>query len=120
MTLLKIPGRYWFLYEGTPGGALDVKDDFVLRPGHARTKLSEPWLDDVRWLLFNAKESPFSLLLFVHQPSSPVSYVAWPYKPEPDGGLNQMTVTGFGRPWLAGCTTAFTTTYNSSGEILLR
>src|SRR5262245_20128336 len=31
MTLLRIPGRYWFLYEGTPGGQLDVADDFVLR-----------------------------------------------------------------------------------------
>jgi hypothetical protein len=25
----------------------------------------------------------------------------WPYKPEPDGSVNQMTVFGFGRPgWL--------------------
>jgi hypothetical protein len=98
MTLPKIPGRYWFLYEGTPGGALDVADDFVLRPGGQRTPLAEPWVDDVRWMLFGAKESPFGLLLFAHQRSAPVSCVAWPYKPEPDGGVNQMTVAGFGRP----------------------
>jgi len=34
-----------------------------------------------------------------HQPDSPVdSYVSWPYKPEKDGALQQMTVFGFGRP----------------------
>ena len=98
MTLLKIPGHYWFIYEGTPGGALDVKEDFVVRPGGKRTPLSEAWIDDVPWMLFGAKETAFGLLLIAHQPSGPVSYVSWPYKPEPDGSVNQMTVTGFGRP----------------------
>jgi hypothetical protein len=98
MTLAKIPGGYWFLYEGTPGGELDGADDFVLRPRNRRTPLSEPWLDEVPWMLFGAKESPYGLLLVAHQPSAPVSYVSWPYKPEPDGGVNQMTVAGFGRP----------------------
>ena len=98
MTLLKIPAKYWFLYEGTPGGQLDVADDFVVRPGGKRTPLSEPWLDDVPWLLFGAKESPFSLLCVAHQPSPPASYVSWPYKPDADGSMNQMTVSGFGRP----------------------
>jgi hypothetical protein len=98
MTLLKIPGRYWFLYEGTPGGELNAAEDFVVRPGGQRTPLTEPWTDDVPWMLFGAKESPFGLLLIAHQPSPPASYVSWPYKPEPDGGVNQMTVAGFGRP----------------------
>src|SRR6476619_3491600 len=31
MTLTKIPGPHWFLYEGVPGGTLDPADDFVLR-----------------------------------------------------------------------------------------
>ena len=98
MTLLKIPAKYWFIYEGTPGGQLDVADDFVLRPGGRKTPLTEPWLEDVPWLLFGAKESPYGLLLFPHQPAAPASYVSWPYKPDADGALNQMTVSGFGRP----------------------
>jgi hypothetical protein len=98
MTLLKIPGRYWFIYEGTPGGALNVKEDFVVRPGGKRTALSDAWLDDVPWMLFEAQKTPFGLLLVAHQPSAPVSYVSWPYKPDSDGGVNQMTVAGFGRP----------------------
>ena len=98
-TLLKIPGDlYWFLYEGAPGGALDAGDDFVIRPGGRRTPLTEPWKDVVPWCVFGAKESPHGLLMFHHQSGSPVdSYVSWPYKPEKDGALNQMTVFGFGR-----------------------
>ncbi len=98
MTLLQIPGRYWFLYEGTPGGKLNPGEDFVIRPGGKKTPLTVPWTDDVSWLVFGAKESPFGLLCLAHQPSPPVSYVSWPYTPEPDGGVNQMTVSGFGRP----------------------
>ena len=98
LTLLKIPGKYWFLYEGTPGGRLDAADDFVIRPGGKKTTLSEPWIDDIPWMLFGAKESPFGLLLVAHQAAAPASYVSWPYRPEADGALDQMTVAGFGRP----------------------
>jgi hypothetical protein len=96
MTLLRIPGKYWFLYEGTPGGKLDADKDFVLRPGK-KSPLTERWLEDTPWLLFGAGESPHGLFLRAHQPAGPSSYVGWPYKPDPDG-LDQMTVTGFGRP----------------------
>ncbi len=98
MTLLRIPGHYWFIYEGTPGGKLNPAEDFAIRPGGKKTPLTEPWTDDVLWLAFGAKESLFGLLCLAHQPRPPVSYVSWPYKPEPDGGVNQMTVAGFGRP----------------------
>jgi hypothetical protein len=101
MTLTKIPGPHWFLYEGTPGGALDPADDFVLRPGGRKTPLSEPWTDSVPWVCFGARESPHGLLLLHHQapePGQTDSYVSWPYKSEADGALNQMTVFGFGRP----------------------
>jgi hypothetical protein len=99
-TLLKIPGgKYWFLYEGTPGGALDPADDFVVRPGGKQTPLSEPWKEVVPWVVFGAKESPHRFFLINHQTGSPVdSYVLWPYKAAPDEPLNQMTVFGFGRP----------------------
>jgi hypothetical protein len=98
MTLLKIPGPYWFLYEGTPGGELNAEQDHVLRPSGERTPLSQPWIEDAPWLLFSAGESPHGLYLLRHQDAAPVSYVSWPYKPDKDGALNQMTVTGFGRP----------------------
>jgi hypothetical protein len=92
---------YWFLYEGTPGGELKVADDFVLRPGGRKNPLTEPWTDSVPWVCFGAQESPFGLLLVnesAPEAGETESYVSWPYKPEPDGGLNQMTVFGFGRP----------------------
>lgn len=100
VTLQRIPGnRYWFLYEGTPGGRLDVKDDFSIRPSGKRTPLSEPWTDSVPWTAFGAVESPYALLCVNHQSASPlVSYVSWPYTPDSAGQLNQMTVFGFGRP----------------------
>jgi len=97
-TLLRIPGAYWFLYEGTPGGALDPAEDFVIRPGGRKTALSAPWHEVVPWVVFGAKETPHGLLMLNHQKTSTVdSYVSWPYKAGPDGGLNQMTVFGFGR-----------------------
>jgi len=99
MTLLRIGHtNYWFIYEGTPGGTLDVADDFVILPGGKKKPLSEPWMQVVPWVVFGAKESKSGLLLLNHQHNSPVdSYVSWPYKPDKTGALNQMTVFGFGR-----------------------
>ena len=99
-TLQKIPGdRFWFLYEGTPDGALDPALDFVIRPGGRETPLTEPWKDVVPWVVFGAKQSPHRFFLINHQTNSPVdSYVSWPYKETPGEPLNQMTVFGFGRP----------------------
>jgi hypothetical protein len=99
-TLQKIPGdQFWFLYEGTPGGALDPAGDFVIRPGGRETPLTEPWKDVVPWVVFGAKQSPHRFFLINHQANSPVdSYVSWPYKETPGEELNQMTVFGFGRP----------------------
>lgn len=102
MTLHRIgQTNYWFLYEGTPGGELDAAEDFVLRPDGKKASLTEPWTEVVPWVWFGAKESSHGLLLINHQspePGQADSYVSWPYKPEPDGGVNQMTVFGFGRP----------------------
>src|SRR6185436_18376887 len=90
---------YWFVYEGTPGGALDAAEDFVIRPGGKKTPLTVPWKEVVPWVVFGAKESAHGLLLMNHQTDSPVdSYVSWPYKPDKHGSVNQMTVFGFGRP----------------------
>jgi putative heme-binding domain-containing protein len=103
-TLLRIPtDRYWFLYEGTPGGRLDTDaqsgHDVAIRPNGLRTPLGEPWKQVVPWVAFDAVESQSSLFLVNHQPSSLVdSYVAWPYKASASEPLHQMTVFGFGRP----------------------
>jgi hypothetical protein len=100
LTLKRIPGgRYWFLYEGTPGGRLDPESDFALRPGGRKTALTDPWSDVVAWGAFGAGESPYALLCVNHQSgSSGDSFVSWPYTPDEEGNLNQMTVFGFGRP----------------------
>jgi hypothetical protein len=90
--------KYWFLYEGTPGGALDADQDLAVRPGGRRTTLAEPWEDDVPWVCFSSPRSPYGLLLVSHDDRvRSASYVAWPYKAEPDGGFRQMTVFGWGR-----------------------
>lgn len=90
--------RYWFLYEGTPGGSLDAEQDVSIRPGGQRTTLDRPWEDEVPWVCFASPRSPFGLLLLSHDDSvRAASYVAWPYKPEADGGFRQMTVFGWGR-----------------------
>lgn len=99
MTLLNIPGRYWFLYEGTPGGALDAEEDFVLRPHGHRTMLDRPWAEPVPWVIFGAKESPHGLLLVNHQnDAAEASYAPWPYVPSAREAMGLMTVFGFGRP----------------------
>jgi putative heme-binding domain-containing protein len=100
LTLQRIPGdRYWFLYEGTPGGKFDVAGDFSIRPGRQKMPLAEPWSEVVPWAAFGASESPYALLCVNHQRnSSGDSYVRWPYTPDASGNQNQMTVFGFGRP----------------------
>jgi hypothetical protein len=89
---------FWFLYEGTPGGELHATEDFVVRPDGTRTPLTEPWGGAAPWVVFGAKESPWGFWMANHDPeTTAATYVSWPYKPEPDGGLNQMTVFGWGR-----------------------
>ena len=102
LTLYRIGAtNFWFLYEGAPGGELHVNEDFVLRPGNRLTPLSEPWEDNVEWVCFTSHASTQGFFCISHEAANrSASYVAWPYKPESDGALNQMTVFGFGRlPW---------------------
>jgi hypothetical protein len=90
---------FWFLYEGAPDGELKPDEQFAIRPDGKRTPLSEPWTDVTPWVAFGGKASAYALLCINHQNDSPVdSYVGWPYKPDADGGLNEMVVFGFGRP----------------------
>jgi hypothetical protein len=91
---------YWFLYEGTPGGKLDPRNDYVLRPDGTRTDLDTPWSAVVPWVCFGAAESTAGLVCINHQPPEPGetdSYVSWPFRREADGSYQDMTVFGFGR-----------------------
>jgi hypothetical protein len=101
LTLLRIAQpTYWFLYEGTPGGKLDARDDFVIRPDGRSTTLDEPWSQVVPWVCFGVAEAPAGLVLVNHQdpePGETDSYVSWPFKREGDGSYQDMTVFGFGR-----------------------
>ena len=47
LTVLRNDGPYWFLYEGTPGGRLDLENGFQLLPGGARKPLTEAWNGDM-------------------------------------------------------------------------
>lgn len=99
LTLLKVPGgKFWFTYEGAPGGRFDLAEDFTLRPGGRRTPLSEPWTEVVPWVLVGAQESPHGLLFVNHQTGSPAdSYSPYPYKLSEKQPAHQMAVVAFGR-----------------------
>jgi type 1 glutamine amidotransferase len=101
LTLTRIgQPTYWFLYEGTPGGRLDAKEDFVIRPDGSKTTLDEPWSKVVRWVCFGAAETPTGFVLVNHhepEPGEVDSYVSWPFQRGSDGSYQDMTVFGFGR-----------------------
>ena len=82
--------RFWFLYEGTPGGSFELKDH-CLRSDGVDSPLSEKWedrTDAIPWVAFRVHEQNRSLLLRLETAVEvPVSY--YPMAP--------MTVFGFGR-----------------------
>jgi len=98
LTVLKMRSPYWFLYEGTPGGKLDMQTDQCMRM-HGRTAIvtsaAEKWQGDLKardgleWLAFVDPQRDRSLYLVHHEDDEAVeSY--WPMNEE-------MTVFGFGR-----------------------
>ena len=55
MTLLKADHAYWFLYEGTPGGTLDLATDLVVRSNGTQTPAADKWTGDLagpEWAYF--------------------------------------------------------------------
>ena len=100
-TLLRIDApTFWFIYEGTPGGKLDSKQDFVIRPSGQKTALDQPWSEIVPWVCFGASETPAGFVCINHQPPEPGqtdSYVSWPFEKDASGSFHDMTVFGFGR-----------------------
>jgi hypothetical protein len=92
LTVLQAPKAYWFLYEGTPGGVLNEKGDYIVRSSGERTPASERWegvLPEPEWLYFGTHDKERVLYLLHHEHDDAIdSY--WPME-------NNMTVFGFGR-----------------------
>lgn len=91
LSVLKADHHYWFLYEGTPGGALDAADRCI-RPSGS-TPASQGWTGDLpgdEWVAFADGERAL-LITQSHQDSHVDSY--WPMQ-------GKMTVFGFGRDGL--------------------
>ncbi len=97
LTILKMRKPYWFLYEGTPGGKLDVDSDYCIRPGQTkgiRTSAKVKWDGDLsdpgtpgEWVCFG--DGNRAIYLVHHEDDEAIdSY--WPMQGE-------MTVFGFGR-----------------------
>jgi hypothetical protein len=102
LTILKMRTPYWFLYEGTPGGKLEISSDICVKPtetGGLRTADSLKWDGDIvniygpgEWLYFADPNVNRSLFLIHHEDDEAIdSY--WPMNEE-------MTVFGFGRKGL--------------------
>jgi hypothetical protein len=94
MTVLRNAGPYWFLYEGTPGGKLDLETGFQVLASGERRPLTQPWSGDLpgpEWIYFGSGATRRVLFLANHQDDdAPDQY--WPM----DGN---MTVFGFGREY---------------------
>lgn len=95
LTVLKVDHPYWFLYEGTPGGALDEAADYCVTSDSTRRPLSQPWqaaLPHPEWIYFGASNADRVLYLAHHESDQYIdSY--WPME-------GNMTVFGFGRDGL--------------------
>jgi hypothetical protein len=93
MTLLtKGEGNYWLLYEGTPGGLLDVEDDYWVMSDGTKLSVSEDWtgtLPDPEWVWFGDKKCDRVLFLAKHEHDDKVDQF-WQMQ-------GNMTVFGFGR-----------------------
>jgi hypothetical protein len=94
MTVLKAAAPYWFLYEGTPGGRLDLDKGFQVTSDGRIRKLAEAWSGDMpgpEWIYFGNTDSKYVLFVAKHDDDdAPDQY--WPM----DGS---MTVFGFGREY---------------------
>jgi hypothetical protein len=94
MTMLRTDKPYWFLYEGTPGGKLDIERGFQVTSDGIHRSLAERWSGDMpgaEWIYFGTPEAKQVLYVVNHQDdAAPDQY--WPM----DGS---MTVFGFGREY---------------------
>ncbi len=92
MTVLKQDKPYWFLYEGTPAGKLDLVSNFYVLPDGRRRLLTENWNADLQgpeWVYFGDTQSKRALFLINHQEDE-ANDQFWQME-------GNMTVFGFGR-----------------------
>ena len=92
LTVTKAPRPYWFLYEGTPGGKLDLDHDFWLLSDGTRGHMEDSFgadLPDPEWIAFGDARSPRVLVIAKEQPDDIDDQFY-----QMDG---EMTVFGFGR-----------------------
>ncbi len=92
LSVLRINHPYWFLYEGTPGGRLDLKRDFCVRSDGKRIPASESWeiIDSrLEWVYFVDDATDRVLYLISHDNHNEID-AYWPME-------GNMTVFGFGR-----------------------
>lgn len=95
MTLFKKgENPYWILYEGTPGGRIDVDGDFWMDSSGEKRPVSQDWvgeLSDPEWVCFGDKGLG-RVLFFAHHEDDEASDQFWQMQ-------QNMTVFGFGREY---------------------
>ncbi len=70
MTLLRADQPYWFLYEGTPGGKLDMDGDFWVASDGVKRPVAESWVGNLpspEWAYFGDAKLKRVLFLVNHQ-----------------------------------------------------
>src|SRR5659263_4819 len=86
------PLPYWWLYEGTPGGSLDLNTDFTVRSDNKKALLSETVIEDMpaqEWQYFSDPIVNRSLFVSHHEDDEAID--------TSKQQANQMNVFGFGR-----------------------
>jgi hypothetical protein len=93
-TVLRAARPYWFLYEGTPGGRLDLDRDYWVRSNGRRFPVTESWsgpLPSPKWVYFGDSSLDRVLFLVQHEDNN-ASDQFWQMQ-------GNMTVFGFGRQY---------------------
>jgi hypothetical protein len=93
-TVLRAARPYWFLYEGTPGGKLDLDRDYWVRSDGARLPVTESWsgsLPSPKWVYFGDGAVRRVLFLAQHEGKQAQDQF-WQMQ-------GNMTVFGFGRQY---------------------
>jgi len=90
MTVTKVGGKYWFLYEGTPGGEYSHEDWFMLSDGTKKSVGEDSFIDipAPEWIVFGDPTAKNVLFLAHHQDDTAGDYQL---------GQNKMVIFGFGR-----------------------
>ncbi len=92
LAVLRAPRPYWFLYEGTPGGQLDLDRDWWAASDGSMRPITETWagtLPAPQWVVFGDRAQP-RVLYIVQQEADEALDQFWQME-------RNMTVFGFGR-----------------------